>query len=150
MPRIPDSIKNPRQILSSTPGTLHRLLDHARQLIDLQDQLRDLVSGELYVAACDDGCLHLITPSAALATRIKYNQRKLLAQVRRSGRNVARIKISVRPEFGQTRAPLARSAPQLSAKNAGHLVSVAKCIEDEGLRKALIQLSQRATDINMS
>ena len=148
MPRIHDSIKNPRQILGSAPGALHRVLDHARQLLDLQTRVREILPGDIFVAACDDKCLHLVTPSSALATRVKYNQRKLLAVLGDHGRSITRIKVSVRPEYHRTDKPAPRSANAISPENARHLASVAKYIEDEALRKALLDLSKRAPSHN--
>ena len=149
MPRIHDSIKNPRQILGSAPGALHRVLDHARQLLDVQARIREIIPGDIFVAACDDQCLHLITPSSALATRVKYNQRKLLAAFGHHGRSITRIKVSVRPEYRRPDKAAPRSAKTISPENARHLTSVAKYIEDEALRKALLDLSKRALTHNL-
>lgn len=150
MPRLHDSIKNPGQILANTPGTLRSLLDHARQLLWLQQEVRSLVPGNIFVAACEDGCLHLVTPSSALATRIKYNQRKLVASLRSGGQKIARIRISVRPDYIQTRPSLPRATNAISPENARHMASAAQYIEDEDLRKALIRLSNRASASNSS
>ena len=145
MPRIPDSIQSPSQILRTGRGTLHHLIDHARELLDIQQHVRQVVPGTVYVAALDADCLHLITPSSALATRVRYNQRKLLAALRqRTGKSIVRVKVSVRPEQIPAAPREPRAAHPLSPEAAQHLASSAKYIEDEDLRKAIIRLSNRA------
>lgn len=143
VPRIPDSVRNPREILRRKTGTLHNLYTHADKLLQLQSLVRQIVPGDVYVAAFDAGTLHLITPSSPLATRLKYNQKKLISLIRqRANYPVANIKVSVRPDPSPAR-PQARPAAVLSPASARHLASTAKYIEDAGLRKALIQLSNR-------
>lgn len=103
--------------------------------------------GDIYVAHCSPDELHLITPSSALATRLKYNQRKLVAQLRQvAGVTTARIRVSVRPDYLSAPRPEPAAAIPLSAENARHIASAAKYIEDEDLRKALINLSKRANE----
>jgi hypothetical protein len=143
VPRIPDSIRKPGQIFAERPGTLKSLYAHARDLIKLQDQLRELVPGDYTVAALEDGDLHLITPSAALATRLRYHSKRLIASMPRQLK-VRKIKISVRPDLVQTRSR-EQEPRTLSPESASHLAATAKYIEDAALRKALIRLSKRAT-----
>lgn len=144
MPRIPDSVRNPGEILRGKAGTLHNLYVHADKLLQLQSLVRQIVPGDVYVAAFDSGTLHLITPSSALATRLKYNQKKLISLIRQQANYpVAGIKVSVRPDPAPA-SPATRAAATLSPASARHLAATAKYIEDAGLRKALIQLSNRA------
>jgi len=104
-----------------------------------------MVPGDIHVALFSNGLLHLVTPTAALATRIKYQQNTLIAALRRHDVPliVKSIKVSVRPEFQQI-APTTRPALPISAENGQQIASAAQYIEDEPLRKALINLSERA------
>lgn len=145
MPRIHDSIKDSRQILASSSASLHRLWDHANRLLALQQEVRRLVPDDIYVAACEGDCLHLVTPSSALATRVKYNQRKLVAMLGHHRKGITRIKISVRPDYFKLRRDTPSVANSISPENARHLASAAKYIEDEDLRKALLRLSNRTS-----
>lgn len=146
MPRIPDSIKNPTQILGARSGTLHSLYAHARELLTLQTRVRSLVPGDVYVASLDAGTatLHLVTPSSALATRLRYNQRKLIAALYSDKQPVENLKVSVRPDPVPAQPQLREPKP-LSEKNAEHLASTAQYIEDDALRKALMTLASRGT-----
>jgi len=117
-------------------------MDHARTLLALQGYIRNIVPGDIFVAACDAGYLHLVTPSSALATRIKYNQRKIIAQLRaKTGGHIERISVSVRPELTKPEVPTSPAADPLSPDNARLMASAAQYIEDEGLRKALLRLA---------
>lgn len=143
MTRIPDSIRTPQQILG---GSLQTLYDHARSLLELQAKVRSIVPGDIYVAACESGTLHLVTPSAGLATRVRYNQRKLIARLHQPGKYlIERVKVSVRPDSVLQR-PDVRNALPPSLESGRHIEATAKYIEDEGLRKALIRLAGRARD----
>ncbi|MCB1692170.1 MAG: DUF721 domain-containing protein [Pseudomonadales bacterium] len=141
MTRIPGSIKRPSQLLG---GSLGPLMQHARQLIELQNRVRAIIPGEIHVASIDAGTLHLIVPSAGLATRVRYNQRKLIARLHQPGKlSVERVKVSVRPDAPQ-HAPDSRTARPPSAESGRSIASTAKYIEDAGLRKALMKLADRA------
>lgn len=144
MPRIPESIRKPGQIFTERPGTLKSLHAHVRELVKLGDQLQALVPGDYTVASLEDGELHLITPSAGLATRLRYHQKRIIASMPRQ-LEVDKIKISVRPGLFQTKSHETVNR-QLSPESAHHLASTAKYIEDDALRKALIDLSTRTNN----
>jgi len=95
-----------------TPG-LGKILDHARQLDRLDQLLTGLMEPELSqhvrVAALRDGCLVLITPSAAVATRLKMDGESLLTALRNTGtRGIDRLKIRTAPLPGRRELPRRR------------------------------------------
>lgn len=145
MPRIPDSVKNPGEILSGR-GAIGRLYRQARDRLELQDHIREVVPGEIYVAAFDQGVLHLVTPSAALATRLRYQQRRFIGKLALDGQAVSGLKVSVRPEMAQRYEPAPREPRAMSRETAKQVADAARHIDDEGLREAIIRLSSRGSD----
>ncbi|MEJ6684500.1 MAG: DUF721 domain-containing protein [SAR86 cluster bacterium] len=137
------AFKQPPQILSQAKGMLNRLLAQSKTLLEIQLVVRKIVPGDIFVAALTNGELHLITPSAALATRVKYSQPMLISSLRQRHKPylVDSIRLSVQPSYFPpeklTRAPL-----PASAKNAEQIADTAKYIEDTALRTALIRLSE--------
>ena len=150
VPRIPKSIRSPKQLFQRSNGTLNTIFSHDSALLTIESVVTNVVTnivpGEFQVASFNNGILHLITPSAALATRIKYSQRALISALRqrRNPYIVKKIKISVRPDIPE-RTETIRSAKPPSAENARYMADAAKYIGDESLRKALIKLSERAS-----
>jgi hypothetical protein len=147
--KILSSARLSQTLLSTNRGTLNRLLAHSQDLLALQMLVRKMVPGDIFVASMDKGQLHLITPSAALATRLKYSQASLLASLkqRHNPYPVDSIKISVRPDYiPATRT--ARTPAQPSAKSAEQVAETAKYIEDADLRKALFNLSRHIRPAN--
>ncbi|XOV87305.1 MAG: hypothetical protein ACFHX7_20490 [Pseudomonadota bacterium] len=142
MPRIPQSIQNPHQILNTRRGSLHRLYTHTQELLRVEQKIAHLMPANVHVAALDNEVLHLVTPTPALATRVRYQSRKIIAVL---GLPLKTVKVSVRPEAPAT-AERRRPPLPMSAENARHLADTAKYIEDKGLREALIRLSNRAFD----
>jgi len=140
--------KRPDQLLAASKGPLKQLFRHAQSLLAMQRLIQKLTPGELQVISFEDQVLSLNTPSAALATRIKYSQNSLIASLARLKRPVivTSIKVQVRPDLIEAYKPKAPAnfARPPSAENGRHLAEAAKYIEDEALRKALIQLSTRA------
>jgi hypothetical protein len=136
------AFRRPGQILSQAKGTLNRLLAQTDDLILLQRLVRKVVAGDIFVASLDQGQLHVITPSAALATRLKYSQKAVIAslQQRKNPYLIDSIKISVRPDYIPPAKP-ERRMPRVSLSNAEHIAETAQYIEDEALRKALFSLS---------
>lgn len=139
-------MKRPSQILDRPTSTLHHLYAHSRELLQLQAIVRNLIPGEIFVASCKDRTLHIITTSSALATRLRYRQRTLVSSLRRKASHwdIEDIRISVRPEIRLEPRKTENPAIPPSPENARQLLSTAKYIEDEALRKALIRLSRRA------
>ena len=140
MPRIPESIKKPTDILSGR-GAIGRIYRQARGLIELQDQIRAIIPGDIYAASFENGSLHLVTPSAALATKLKYSQRKLIGALKLGG--VRDISISVRPQLAARYEP-EPATRKMSEQASRHIADMASYIEDEELREAIIRLSGHA------
>ena len=144
MSRIPKSLQQAEQILKDPNGLLQKVYSQSVDLLAIQSVIRKFVPANVYVASIRNETLHLITSSAATATRITYRQRNIIAATRRYGARfeVNRIKVSVRPEDPEFKLPPREPIPP-SAENARQLATTAKYIEDDALRKALIKLSKR-------
>ncbi len=142
MTPTPKSLKRPEQILGSST-VLKQLYSHAQELLALQSAVRRFVQAEISVASFDNQILHLVTPSGATATQLRYRQRNIISTVRKQLHvDVNSIRVSVRPL--EVAHPTKGKAPiPISAANARQLANTAKYIEDEGLRKALVTLSRR-------
>jgi hypothetical protein len=136
------AFRRPGQILSQANGTLNRLLAKTNDLILLQRLVRKIVAGDIFVASLEHGQLHVITPSAALATRLKYNRKAVIAslQQRKNPYTIDSIKISVRPDYTAS-IKSERHMPHVSLSSAEHIAETAQYIEDDALRKALFRLS---------
>ncbi|MDZ7686890.1 MAG: DUF721 domain-containing protein [Gammaproteobacteria bacterium] len=144
MPRIHDSIKSPIRILKGK-GAISRLYRHARALLDMQARIREVVPGDIYVAGFHDGVLHLVTPSAALATRLRYQQRRFTGTLEFEGKPVKSLRVSVRPDLEKP-APEPAQNREMSEASARRVAETAEYIEDDGLREALIRLSSHSKD----
>jgi len=154
MANRPKYFKDPKQLFARPRSRLNKLFSHSQDLILLQNTLRQTFPGEVYVASLLEGTLHLVTPSAALATRLKYRQSAIkaaLEQVSLHGSGaknrketvyIEQIKVSVRPNF-KSPTPPTRSAIPPSPQTANLIAETAQYIEDEPLRKALLRLSER-------
>ena len=154
MARHPNYFKDPTQLFTRPRSRLNKIFSHSQDLITLQNALRQTFPGEVYVASLVDGTLHLVTPSASLATRLKYRQSAIKASLeqvflhgsgsknRKEAVHVEQIKISVRPNF-KPPTPPTRSAIAPTPQTAKLIAETAQYIEDEPLRKALLRLSKR-------
>ncbi len=120
MARNPHSYKgNARQVselLKSRSSGLGKLLDQARQLQFLDQKLADLLEPEIgsqvQVAALRENCLVLVTPSAALATRLKHDSDSLLNSLQASGvKGISQIRVRTAP-LSQTK-PVSRRKRKL-------------------------------------
>ena len=90
------------ELLNSESKSLGKLLSHARQLQFLDQKLAGLLEPEMcaqvQVAAMHDECLVLLTPSAALATRLKMDSDSLLNSLKASGvKGLSQIKVRTAP-----------------------------------------------------
>ncbi|MFB0969419.1 MAG: DciA family protein [Pseudomonadales bacterium] len=145
---FPRSVKNTKELLSNSRGSLKNIINHAKALLSLQsiisDQYPNYPADDIRVASLNDGHLELTTASAASTTRIKYSQQTLIAALRRQKppHFVNSIKVSVRPQFQKAAVSTPDTAP-LSDETARNIADAAKYIEDEPLRKALIHLAGR-------
>ena len=137
--------RNPNDIMNDAGGALARVFRQTRELLAIQDVVRQFVPPNVKVASIQDKTLHLVTPSSAAATQIRYRQRAIIASIRQSGTelDVTGIRVSVRPEAKPKEPPTSSPRPP-SEENARQLASTAEYIEDEALRKALMRLSNRS------
>jgi hypothetical protein len=128
-------------------GVLRSIYSETRILLDIQAAVKAVLPADFHVAALKDGELHLVTRSAAIATRIKYSQKSILGALRtqKLPQLVKSIKVSVRPEQVSAPIPAPEALPP-SPENARQLQSAAEFIEDPELKSALIKLSNRSQD----
>jgi len=146
--------KDPSEMFSRPRSRLNKIFSKSKDLVQLQNALRQTFPGEVYVASLSEGILHLITPSASLATRLKYRQKAIKAALeqmplpgagshnRRDVLRITQIKVTVSPNYTPPHAPK-KSAIAPSPETARLIAETAQYIEDEPLRKALIRLSRR-------
>ncbi len=129
-------------------GVLRNIFAETRILLDIQAAVKAVlttdVTADVHVAALKNGELHLVSPSASLATRIKYSQKSILGALKAEGLStpVSSIKVSVRPQYDNSPLP-PREAMAPSSENARQLKSAAEHIDDPDLSSALIKLSKR-------
>lgn len=127
-------------------GPLHRLYDQARILKGLQQIIENCLPpamvSHVKISSYRNNNLHLIIDSAHWATRLRYIEQDMLKKLKSVDefQHLNRIRYSVRPSY--TPPSHYRTAQPISIENAKHIASVAKYIEDEHLRKALIRLSK--------
>ena len=93
------------------------------------------------VASIKNNELTLLTAKSTQATQIRYRQRNIISALRRRGLEVSSLKIKVQPIFSAKKPE--DSERYLTPQNASQLQQTAEHIEDESLRKALINLSKR-------
>lgn len=143
--RFPSSLKKPDQILNDPRSSLRAIVAESQRLLSLESIIRNFVPPQVHVASIRDKTLHLVTESGAVATQIRYRQRSILAAIRKqaSDLNIQTLKVSVRPINPEPEITLPEAKPP-SPENARQLASTAQYIEDDSLRKALINLSKRA------
>lgn len=145
--RIPKSLSQPAQILRRS-SMLKDLYARANVLLSVQNTVRRLVGAEVAVASCDDGALHIVTDSGAVATRLRYRQRAIIAEIRQhSHLDIDSLKVTVQPKEVAPRPDIPVRTPP-SAKNARQITETAKYIEDEELRKALIRLAGHGIQVD--
>ena len=142
MPRLHKSTRSTGQILKGSNHILQSLLAQSQELTSIQKIVDHYVSDDCAVASFKNNDLTLITPTGALATRIRYRQRNIIAALRRSGLEVRNLKIKVQPlEF---REPTPETERNLSQQSARQLDELADSIEDNALKKALKRLTRHA------
>jgi len=117
-----------------------QLLAQARQLAALDVQLAGLVDKEIaalvQVAALRDTCLVLVTPSAALATRLRMDSESLVRSMSAaSGKPISELKVRVAPlAHLQTQARRHRGLPEPAKQS---LRRFAEDCGDADIRKKL-------------
>ncbi|MCL7461532.1 DciA family protein [Pseudomonas sp. NW5] len=135
----------PPAVLLRTDRTLRQLMGAARRLEQLQQcleqQLQPAARAHCKVASWRDGVLLLIITSSEWATRLRYQQQRLLRLLQACPEfaGLQRILMRVRPAY----TPQAgnRPPPRLSGEAAQTLRSTATGISDPRLRAALERLA---------
>jgi len=147
-------LKHPSDLFSDPSSELNTLFEQVRTLHNLQQLLYRYLplstQSHIRVAAYRDDVLYLVTDSAHWVTRLRYQERELTDKLKSEQpfQHLHRIHIAVRPWY----KPLVEGHPakQISTQNAEQMVTAAKYIEDEPLRKALIKLSLNSDNGNMA
>lgn len=93
------------RLLEPSSGSLGSLMARARHLQKLDRQLESVLGEELAsrvkAAALRDGCLVVVTPSAALATRLRMDRDSLLRALGHANRETIReLQVRVAPLSG--------------------------------------------------
>jgi hypothetical protein len=147
MARLPKSITLPGRMFRQPKGVLRNIFDEAAILLDIQAAVKEVVRSDIQVAGLNDGELHLVTPSAAIATRIKYSQKSIIGilKTRRGDKPIKTIRISVRPIFDKPERPDREALPP-NAANARQLEAAADHVSDPELKEALRRLAARGVE----
>lgn len=128
--------------------SLQRLLaraaatDHLQQL--LNQYLQPAAREHCLLADCQAGTLTLIVTNGHWATRLRYQQKRLLEQLQSLAefREVTRIQFKVRPPMQQDKPKLPSVA--ISAQSGQTIQDSAEAIHDPALREALERLAKHA------
>ncbi|TWI58482.1 hypothetical protein IQ22_00188 [Pseudomonas duriflava] len=117
-------------------------LEHLQRLVDAQ--LQPAAREHCKVAAWRDGYLLLIITDGHWATRLRYQQRRLLRQLQQASElaSLQRILFKVRPNNMTPRAQGPKR--ELSNVAAESLLATAEGISNPALRAALERLASRA------
>jgi len=124
--------KQVTELLKSGSSGLGKLLQQARKLQSLDRKLATIlepgISSQVRVASLIEQRLVLITPSAALATRLRQDSESILSALRASGaRNISHIQVRTAPLPGVENNPrkkrglpaAARESLEQFAKDSG-------------------------------
>lgn len=125
---------------------LNSIYNKVRELMRLQAfieaYLPSAMVSHVRISSYKNHELHVFIDNAHWATRLRYIEKDLIAQLRLldAFKHINRIRSSVRPVYS---APsYHKAAKPISTKNAKQIESTAKYIEDGPLRKALLKLSK--------
>ncbi len=146
MKKADQTLKPVSSLFNQKTSRLNTIYQQARRLDDLQKTLLDILPDSMrpHVRICSyqRDSLHLFVDTAHWATRLRYMESDLIATLRTlsSFQHIKTVRYSVRPVY--TSPSYHKSACAISKENADHIATIAKYIEDEPLRKALIKLSQ--------
>lgn len=145
MKHRPHHARPPATLLRDTKP-LQALTDQAQRLAELQQlvhaQLQPAAREHCQLAAWRDGALLLIITDGHWATRLRYQQRRLLRQLQDhpAFAGLQRIVFKVQPPHTAMQRQL-RSAT-LSAEAAENIQATAEHIDDPRLRAALERLAR--------
>lgn len=121
-------------------------LEHLQRL--LESQLQPAAREHCHVASWRDGTLLLVVTDGHWATRLRYQQKRLLAalQAMEAFGNLRRILFKVQPPLVPAKRGL--NTTELSANAAQSIRGSAEGITDEKLRAALERLANNASRKN--
>ncbi len=145
MPFRPLPAKAPAALLREAQP-LKALLQQTQRLEQLQhlleSQLQPAARAHCHVASWREGCLLLILTDGHWATRLRYQQRRLLRQLQglEAFAGLTRILFKVQP--AASHRPAAPAPSGLSASAAEHIQATAAGISDPKLKAALQRLAQ--------
>jgi hypothetical protein len=138
--RAPAALLREAKPLKALFGEAQRL-SHLQRLVE--DQLQPAAREHCRVASWRDGCLLLIVTDGHWATRLRYQQRRLLRQLQtcETFAGLTKILFKVQPAY----TPNAAAGPtlQLSPAAARSIEETAAAIDDPKLRAALERLASR-------
>lgn len=120
-----------------------RRLDHLQQLVD--SQIQPAAREHCHVASWREGSLLLLVTDGHWATRLRYQQRRLLRQLQALDefRELTRILFKVQPPDPPRHQ--VGPAPKLSSRSADNIQQTAQGITDPRLRAALERLASHAS-----
>ncbi len=139
-------LKPATQVLRASPH-LHRLLKQAENLSKLQllvhQYLAPAQREQLQLGGYDDGALTLVVADAAWATRLRYQQERLVQQLRQHAEfaGLQRIRLKIRPA-SDAPPDLHEERRYLSDTASENIRQGAESIEDPELREALQRLAK--------
>ncbi|MEH6484983.1 MULTISPECIES: DUF721 domain-containing protein [Pseudomonas] len=118
-------------------------LDQLQQLVE--SQLQPAAREHCHIASWRDGCLLLIVTDGHWATRLRYQQRRLLKQLQalEAFATLTKIHFKVQPPTAERRVPGRTFC--LSASAAENIQQTADSISDPKLRAALERLAKHVT-----
>lgn len=138
----------PSNSVLQTSITLQRLMARAQATDDLQQLLNQFLQPaareHCHIATYQAGVLHLIVTDGNWATRLRYQQKRLLKQLQglTEFSQVVRLQFKVRPPMQPEKAP-ARSITL--SEHAGQTIQAsADATQDPVLREALQRLALHA------
>lgn len=139
--RTPTALLRDAKPLKALFGEAQRL---ARLQALLESQLQPAARPHCRVASWRDGCLLLVITDGHWATRLRYQQPRLLRQLRglEEFANLSRILFKVQPPANPQRDT--GHALRLSETASSHLRETAATVGDPVLREALLRLASRA------
>ena len=143
--------KLPVAVLSETKP-LKALLDKSQQISHLQrlveTQLQPAAREHCHVASWQNGCLLLIVTDGHWATRLRYQQRRLEAQLLRLEEfsTLTKILFKVQPRFDKQRQ--SKDPIYLSDQSAQSLQETADSITDPKLKASLERLAKHTRKPN--
>ena len=134
------------RLFQQSGSTLQLLTRKAALINQLQTQLRNCVEPacrqHCWLASIQNGYLLLHADNSAWATRIRFQQRNILQQLKgKKGFGGLRgIKVKVQPRY--TPPPIVKQALPLTASSRACLHECAEAIDDPKLKAALEKLGQ--------